>query len=221
MAAGSSSSSPRMDAKRGRQAQESATAGREGADELRSPSPAPSTAQTFETPQPAGQGDERGVGPAMAKRRRLLFPVAASQHESSCCNGSARSPPPSSLLRDPLASFLQEISAPGADGNSSVQADSGEIGSASTKRDSTPAGSSERTTSTLSPCNSICNGFFSPQRSPKIGPSFPACLASRALPMLPRASPSLQARAAALQDERDELHQALKAAVASGRVMLL
>ena len=210
MAAGSSSSSPRMDAKRGRQAQESATAGREGADELRSPSPAPSTAQTFETPQPAGQGDERGVGPAMAKRRRLLFPVAASQHESSSCNGSARSPPPSSLLRDPLASFLQEISA-----------DSGEIGSASTKRDSTPAGSSERTTSTLSPCNSICNGFFSPQRSPKIGPSFPACLASRALPMLPRASPSLQARAAALQDERDELHQALKAAVASGRVMLL
>ena len=216
MAAGSSSSSPRMDAKRGRQAQESATAGREGADELRSPSPAPSTAQTFETPQPAGQGDERGVGPAMAKRRRLLVPVAASQHESSCCNGSARSPPPSSLLRDPLASFLQEISA-----DSGEKADSGEIGSASTKRDSTPAGSSERTTSTLSPCNSICNGFFSPQRSPKIGPSFPACLASRALPMLPRASPSLQARAAALQDERDELHQALKAAVASGRVMLL
>lgn len=214
-----------MEAERGRrQEPENAAAWRPGANEAPSTPPAPTAPQMFrawacEAPQPAGH--ERAVGPALAKRRRLVCPAAANQHDSINCHAPAWSSLAWSLLCEPPVSLLPGISAPG--GNSFMKAESCGIGSPSVKRDSTPLESSKQTASTPSPCNSICHGFFSPQRSPKIAPNFP-CLASPVSPsssrMLLRAPSSVHARGA-LQEEHDELHQALEEAVAAGCVTLV
>lgn len=70
-----------------------------------------------------------------------------------------------------------------------------------------------------SPCRSICYGFFSPLRSPKISPRFPSCLSRHS-----KRSPTRQTeeqRAKNVRQDEAELQQILRDAVAEGFVKLV